>query len=71
MAKKEVLEYNTQFSEYWFSLEIGDDLVIIVVENTNEIQGTNFYLPTTMIKIISYEVLIRLYSCEKWSPDQR
>jgi hypothetical protein len=44
MGKMEVLEYNAQFSEYFFSLEKGDELIIVVVENTNEIQGTNFYI---------------------------
>jgi hypothetical protein len=44
MENKEVLEYNAQFSEYLFSLETGDKLIIVLVENTNEIQGMNFYI---------------------------
>jgi hypothetical protein len=37
MTNKEVLEYNSRFLEYLFSLETGDEIIIVLVENVNEI----------------------------------
>jgi hypothetical protein len=38
MAEKEVMSYNAQFSEYFFSLETSDKLIIVLVENTMKLK---------------------------------
>jgi hypothetical protein len=42
MRNEEVSETNAQFSKHSFSLKTGDELIIGLIENVNEIRGMNF-----------------------------